>query len=140
MKKKKIESVDPADKPKRKTKKVTDASNPEKPRRKRSTPIKVEKPMDDVNKTSAPKVDWRDSFNPFKLSDYYTEDPEEINLISLLDLLSETDDESCDFELDEKISCDSDDSESDAWLNEIEARFDAVVDPILAEKVISGVS
>ncbi len=138
MKKKKIESVDPADKPRRKTKKVTDMSNPEKPRRKRSTTIKVEKPKDDVIKTTSPKVDWRDSFNPFKLSDYYTEDPEEINLISLLDLLSETDDESCDFELDENISCDSDDSESDAWLNEIEARFDAVVGPILAEKDISG--
>ena len=140
MKKKKIESVDPADKPKRKTKKVTDASNHEKPRRKRSTPIKVEKPMDDVNKTSAPKVDWRDSFNPFKLSDYYTEDPEEINLFSLLELLSETEDESCDFELDENISYDSDDSEFEAWLNEIEARFDAVVGPILGEKDISGES
>lgn len=133
MKTKKQEVTESGDKPKRKTKKKADTSQMTTSMCKKSTSKKVDEPKSaTVIEPQSTKVDWRDAVNPFKLSDFYTEDQEEINLISLLEMLSDTEDEDCDFETDNDKNLDSAD-EYDSWFNEIEARFDSVVDPILAK-------
>lgn len=134
MTKKKTNPVEPADKPKRRIREATDAPKTENPKRKKTASKKTNKSkLEDVKVTQPAKVEWRESINPYNLSDYYTEDPEEINLISLLELLSETEDERCDFEVDETVGCDNDDLEHDSWLREIESRFEAVVGPLIVE-------
>lgn len=98
---------------------------------------KVDEPKSaTVIEPQSTKVDWRDAVNPFKLSDFYTENQEEINLISLLEMLSDTEDEDCDFETDgTKV----DDSAADnTWLQNVEARFESVVTPILARYEAPG--
>lgn len=84
-------------------------------KRKKSTSKKVDEPKSaTVIEPQSTKVDWQDAVNPFKLSDLYTEDEEEINLIALLEMLSDTEDEDCDFETDETEVDDS--AADDTWL------------------------
>lgn len=137
MAKKKTEIGESDKKPKHKIKKKADTSQKTTSMRKKSTSKKVDEPKSaTVIEPQSTKVDWRDAVNPFKLSDFYTEDQEEINLISLLEMLSDTEDEDCDFETDGTEVDDS--AADDTWLQNIEARFESVVTPILAKYEAPG--
>lgn len=61
------------------------------------------------------------------------ENREEVSLTDLLDMLSETDDEECGFELEDENPKTTGTPRLDARLRAIEARFNAVVGPIMAQ-------
>lgn len=137
MAKKKTEIGESDKKPKHKIKKTADVSQKTTSKRKKSTSKKVDEPKSaTIIEPQSTRVDWRDAVNPFKLSDFYTEDQEEINLISLLEMLSDTEDEDCDFETDGTEVDDS--AADDTWLQNVEARFESVVTPILAKYEAPG--
>lgn len=131
MAKKKTEKVESDNTPKRKTKKTSDAAKAAKPKRKRASKKKTDASKEEMVSESEPiKVDWKDALNPFKLSVINPDDKEEIELRAVFEMLSASENEECEFEVEEKISGKTS-CEDEPWLNEIEARFEAIVCPII---------
>lgn len=131
MAKKKTEKDESVSTPKRKTKKTSDAAKAVKPKRKRASKKKSDTSKEEIVNESEPiKVNWKDALNPFKLSVINPDDKEEIELSAVFEMLSASENEECEFEVEEKISGKTS-CEDEPWLNEIEARFEAIVGPII---------
>lgn len=134
MTKKKTDTTETAAKPKRKTSKASAKDKVAKTPQRKST-VKKPKPKQDnqVEAVEPIKTVVLDKSNPFKLASQMLEDRKEVSLTELLDMLSETDDEECGYEPEDENPKITGTPRLDARLHAIEARFDAVVGPIMAK-------
>lgn len=103
-------------------KKKSDSSK--KPKQKKTTaqPTIQEKPT---------RKEWKDLHKPFSTSPLLITEEDEIELLKFLAELSETEDEECDFYLDnESFDNDSDNDEFED-VDKIESEFNSFINPIL---------
>lgn len=134
MTKKKTDTTEAVAKPKRKSSKASAKDKVFKTSQRKSSAKKTKSKQDQPVEAVEPiKAVVLDKSNPFKLASQMLEDREEISLTDLLDMLSETDNEECGFELEDENPKTTGTPRLDARLLAIEARFNAVVGPIMAK-------